>query len=248
MNRRWHRLLIVVLAGCLTACGGGSKTAPENLDADAPGELTDEDGRVRLPDVHIETDRVVDPADSFDYHPLELPPDVRWEPQPCQSHSDCEDGFCVEVVAGTGEFYCAPTCIEECPGDWLCKAVHLDGPDLVSICLPGDGCLEAADGAPCNGSDPCKEYFCVDGFCVGTEVELDLIQDGKDNDCDGKTDEDVYLGFRLLGGTFGGGFGKPSGGGWTLTGTVSVSGYSGTATAAGLTLTPGAPTGSPGGN
>jgi hypothetical protein len=234
-------LLTLVMVVALGACGGGAGTPSEAPDLDTFEARGESERPVVCPDVPPPEDVPDLVPDGGDGIPGELPPDAVWEPQPCQSHSDCDDGFCVEIVAGSGEFFCAPTCIEECPGDWLCKAVHLDGPDLVSICLPGDGCPEAPDGTPCIGSDPCKEYACQNGFCVGTPVELDLVQDGVDNDCDGKIDEDAYLGFRLLGGSFGGGPGAPSGAGWTLTGVVSATGFAGASTADGVVLIPGAP-------
>ncbi|MBM4352936.1 MAG: hypothetical protein FJ109_03925 [Deltaproteobacteria bacterium] len=58
-------------------------------------------------------------------------------PQPCLSHADCGDeGLCVEVAPGSGKLVCAPFCMDECPGDWTCKSIYVDGPDPVSLCFP----------------------------------------------------------------------------------------------------------------
>jgi len=63
-------------------------------------------------------------------------PDV-WTPTPCKSHDDCEGlGLCVELAQGAGEYVCAPYCMEECPADWQCKSMYVDGPDPVSLCFP----------------------------------------------------------------------------------------------------------------
>jgi hypothetical protein len=114
---------------------------------------------------------------ALDYGSPDLCCDVvtEWQAQPCQSHQDCQEGFCIELEEGSGQFFCAPTCIEECPLDWVCKAVYLDGPDPVSVCLPPT-------------QTPC--------------LDLDLLFDGIDEDCDGETDEDVLLGMTLLTGSF----------------------------------------------
>ncbi len=232
---------LFVLIAAQWACGGGAGTVEPDAGQDLRETHEEADLPVILPDSRELEDGLSDGHTELDSGLEEVAPEVIWEPEPCQSHADCEDGFCVEVVAGSGQFLCAPTCIEECPGDWLCKAIHLDGPDLVSICLPGDGCLGAPEGAPCNGPDPCLDYVCEAGFCVGTPVQLDVIPDGIDEDCDGQIDEDVYLGFRFLGGTFGAGSGIQSGGGWTLAGTAALSGYVGTSSSVEMTVIPGTP-------
>jgi len=229
-----------------------------------------------------------------------------WTPKPCQSHDDCPGGYCVEAVPESEEYVCTVTCIEECPLDWVCKSVFIQGPDPVSVCLPPsdtlckvcqtdaacllsgslciksggglgfcgrqcdpdaaecpegfecvlysdgegdplghqcmplpgnccvsggvvtcdddkpctfDGCSPAAGcthepfDAECSGDDPCMEYLCVGGECVGTPVTIDDTLDHIDNDCDGLTDEEAYKEFRLVGGQFvsGGGFSEGAG-------------------------------------
>jgi len=110
-------------------------------------------------------------------------------------------------------------------------------------CVPGQGCaFEELDG-PCQGPDPCQSYTCIDGECVGTEVDLDLHLDGIDEDCDGLTDEDVWLGLQLAADGFGSGFGKSAAGGMTLSGRFCAPPVSGGSSGAQLELVPGLPPG-----
>jgi len=134
-----------------------------------------------------------------------------WTPAPCKSHKDCLDGFCVELTPGSGEFFCVPLCIEECPLDWACKAIYIDGPDPVSVCLPPGG--------------PCEEQ--------------DLLADGKDEDCDGETDEDVPLGALLRSYLFGSGGGTAAGSGLVLRSKLCAPAIWGTSKGGGLVLRPG---------
>jgi len=139
----------------LAACGGGGGDTVETdapATVDVPGDsVTDT----------IAEDFIIGPSDGTSDGPVpdaapdvipDAPEDVMaWQPTPCQSNDDCDDGFCLEVVPGSGEFYCAPTCIEECPGDWVCKMVSVGGPDPVSVCLPPGGalCKVCQDHADC---------------------------------------------------------------------------------------------------
>lgn len=178
MNMRLLLLPAAVWWLC-TACGTADMTHPGDAGPDAqtvPDADAPPDTQPVFPDLQT-TDLS---PDQPDYTQTDVCCDVStpWEPSPCQSHNDCEDGFCLELEAEGSQFFCVPTCIEECPLDWVCKAVYLDGPDPVSVCLPP------------------TEQTCL---------EQDLLFDGVDEDCDGLTDEDVALGFRLLSGRFGSG-------------------------------------------
>lgn len=307
----------VVLIACVAlvswACtGNGGKI----IAADVPEDLLladgQEDGDIRFapPDVLPE---VEDTGLDFGSHPDadaladSVPAEVTevvsevfsdvWVPVNCASHDDCEGlGMCVEVTPGSGQTLCAPFCIQECPGDWECKSVYVDGPDPVSLCFPptkticmvcttdaqciylgalcikgsgalgycgkychpeespecpegfecglavspggqplGHQCMPPADqccvagnlkdcddGNPCTsdycdgslgcmhenidgsceGPEPCADYKCINGACIGFPVTEDLIIDGIDEDCDGSTDEDWALGARLPLGMF----------------------------------------------
>lgn len=283
---------LVFLAGCTSSSG----TAPDVTPAPPEDSGTEAKSDVVIfADVRNDAGPPPELPDSAD--PDSAPFDSGaetndiWQPQPCLTHADCLDGFCVEFPPGSGEFLCAPTCIEECPADWGCKSVYVDGPDPVSICLPpvdtlckvcganadcllagslcilGDGpygycgkvcdpqgdecpdefacglygpgedplgyqcmpqpggcCVAGAwascdDDNPCTldscspslgctsqptdetciGTDPCQQYVCVDGECVGTPTVGDFTLDGIDDDCDGNTDEDAYKDFSVSG-------------------------------------------------
>lgn len=198
MRVHWTLLISAVLAA--GACSTGGRTGGD----DALDALPDAD----LPDAPPDAPPVFPETAPDEPGPRDLFPDLGadpgmpdgfevWQPQPCKSHADCGDGYCVELVPGSAQFFCVPTCIDECPLDWVCKAVYLDGPDPVSICLP--------PGGPC--------------------AEQDLHQDGLDEDCDGLTDEDVYMGVTLWGWTFGSGRATSLGAGMVLSAKLSAPPY-----------------------
>lgn len=95
---------------------------------------------------------------------------------PCVSNDECNSGFC--VTSPQGQMVCTIHCLEDCPGDWICKAVET-GPDVAFICIAG--CLPDCDGKECGfdgcggncGECPmgfwCKDYACTDCFpdCMG---------------------------------------------------------------------------------
>lgn len=176
MNIKLLVFLALAVPWLAAGCGSAGSTPTPDVAPDSSAPV----------DLRIGTDIVPVFPDLADELTADLMPDygspdlccdivTPWQPQPCQSHQDCEDGFCIELEVGSGQFYCAPTCIEECPLDWVCKAVYLDGPDPVSVCLP-------PTHAPC--------------------LDLDLLFDGIDEDCDGETDEDILLGLTLVTGAW----------------------------------------------
>ncbi len=150
---RWRSLWILPLVALAACTGGGGAVETDVAEADvAPdsgADAAEADFIIGAPDAAPDT---LAPDVPPDFVSGDLFPDAEvWNPAPCQSNEDCDDGFCLEVVAGSGEFYCAPTCIEECPGDWVCKMVQVDGPDPVSVCLPPEDalCRVCQDHADC---------------------------------------------------------------------------------------------------
>ncbi len=118
----------------MLACGSVGAVSPEETversDAASPSEV---DVVPVFPDIgKDEIPEVKELSHPGDWHQ----DDGTWTPAPCQSHEDCGDGYCVELVPGSGQYFCAPSCMEECPLDWTCKSIYLDGPDPVSMCLP----------------------------------------------------------------------------------------------------------------
>ena len=327
-------LLVVVsfilIAG--TGCGGKSKSVSKGdlKPADAKTPSGDGSGEIHFKPTDVVSDSGLDlprselPADQVETGELndlsspelkDVQPDT-WTPQACISDDDCSDGFCIEVSPGTGQYVCAPHCIEECPLDWECKSVYVvGGPDPVSLCVPpsdtlcgackkdvdclfsgslcikGEGALgfcaklcdldandcplgfecaiaKSTDGedlAPqclppagfccasgkltscddanpcttdscdasfgcqhdpaegvCEGPEPCTNYVCLNGTCLGVPVTEDVTLDGVDDDCDGLTDEDWVLGLNVPFHTYSGSLGTISGGGIVIRGAVST--------------------------
>ena len=162
----------IIVFAC--ACGGGDPGAVE-----VPGEDTAPDTSTDIVwnwdtapgDVEVTTpDAIGDAAAELaedllgDLLPGDLPPET-WTPVPCGSHSDCGDGLCIEHPPGSGSSICAPLCVDGCPPDWDCHAVHIDGPDPLSVCLPPIDML----CAPCAEATDC---IFVGSLCI-TEGEAE---------------------------------------------------------------------------
>lgn len=147
----YHMIVLGLSLSCMQpGCSGGGKTTHPDvngLPSDATADIADGAVEtVKLPDVRYEPGGKDLPFSSEVLHEAVAEILDLWEPQPCQSHDDCDEGFCVEFPPGGGDFFCAPPCIEECPGDWVCKSVYLEGPDPVSVCLPpGDTICKVCD-------------------------------------------------------------------------------------------------------
>lgn len=304
-------LLLPVLAGC----GDVGPAAPAR---EIVADVARPDEGLVVPEVVFA--EVAEP-DVRDVANLELRPDDGggdvWTPTPCTENSDCASDFCLQVNPSTGESFCTEPCIEGCPGNWECKLVYFDPPDLVSLCvpptdtlcavcgddadclfagalcvrgeelygycgracsvgkdcpteyscaevvveglpakqcLPGEGnCCESGllancdDGnpctveschptmgcvndpldVPCDGEDPCLDYWCEGGTCTGAPKAGDYSLDGVDDDCDGETDEDALVSLSVVGHVWASGRVSCQGGGVGLDGTVGAVTFSG---------------------
>jgi hypothetical protein len=342
---------VVLAAGCKSK--SGSVTADKDvIDALVPdGGKDAADGTVIPVDVkdvaedqgfefHTKDDHTPDvtgdvsldlPDGSTPDQHTDTPADV-WAPDPCKSHEDCKgEGMCVELSPGSGKFVCAPFCLEECPLDWECKSVYVDGPDPTSLCFPptetlcsacqqdkeclfaGALCIKSTgavgycgklcdmekpdcpdsfacamatgpngqDLAPqcmpkegsccvagklkscddqnpctadfcdasfgckhksidglCTGDQPCTNYKCINGACMGIPITIDYTLDGVDDDCDGQVDEDWILNMNAPLYSFSSSTGVVSGGGITIKGSISTPPLSGTASGGDLVVTP----------
>jgi len=145
-------------------------------------------------------------------------PTLDWICDPCTESKTCQstglaDAFCVDY--GDDGAFCGAPCAADgdCPQDYACKqAQSIEGKPVKQCVRKGDGdkpgqctCSEPAtekslsttcyithkDGggqltAKCVGQRTCTKSGL--GKCVGPAPEAEAC-DGKDNDCDGKTDE-----------------------------------------------------------
>ena len=144
-------LLFTLALFAPTGCKNKSQ-ANKTLDITADQRRADKDSTAEIrfsknDVVEVKDDEISFPTDVADVP--EKPQDVTsdkvakdsdsdtWTPTACASHEDCGGmGLCVEISPGTSEYVCAPHCVEECPLDWLCKSLYVDGPDPVSLCFP----------------------------------------------------------------------------------------------------------------
>ena len=77
----------------------------------------------------------------------------------CLQNSECDNSLCVDAIQGK---HCAITCVETCPGSYVCSQVAAGGGDLVSICVPATGHL----CEPCKGSAACESLGLKNSRCV----------------------------------------------------------------------------------
>jgi len=121
--------------------------------------------------------------------------------KPCQVDEQCGHGACMEV--GQGRF-CGRDCSDDlpCPQGYECRTVAVGEHDMLQ-CVPSSGTCDCT--VPANGKTrPCQQANDA-GVCTGVEVckagsgwagctapmPMAEICNGKDDDCDGVTDEDA---------------------------------------------------------
>ena len=174
---------------------------PDIKDPDA--DVEDPDTDVEEPDIDSEEpDADVEEPDTDVEEPeCEVDEDCEQEPLVCHEFI-CELGKCIEVPeendtpCSDGDF---------CTSDDTCQygecvsgppVVCEDGdPCTVSRCVPTEGCIyDQIEGTHTCGQGECfrEVPICIDGVrneCIPGEPKAEVC-DGKDNDCDGDTDED----------------------------------------------------------
>jgi len=115
---------------------------------------------------------------------------------PCATDSDCVGGFCFSLDDG---LYCLPECGETCPVGYECNEGLFEG----GLCLPSTGsciCNESSVGlektcSVSNEHGTCFGYqLCTDAGWSACEAPLPAPEDcnGKDDDCDGLVDENLF--------------------------------------------------------
>ena len=182
-------------------CGDGSVNAPGEV-CERPGEVCASDGRKCTSDCKCPApscgDGIKNGAEACDPAGSACDADGRL----CNTDCTCPAPTCgdkiVDVELGeecddgniVGDDGCGPTCLEErcIPTQEICDGADNDCDDDTDEGNPGGGapCITASPGVCAAGAISCVNGALV---CQPTEPSGPEICDGKDNDCDGDTDE-----------------------------------------------------------
>ncbi len=144
------------------ACSNsGTTTQKDDALVDTVTDLPEGDAVIGPGDMRADADQKGLPDSAIDYGFTgdQGGETQDWKPIPCESHEDCPEGYCVELEPGTGETFCTVTCVEECPLDWVCKSVFVDGPDPISLCLPPTNTL-------CKVCKTDEDCLLADSLCI----------------------------------------------------------------------------------
>jgi hypothetical protein len=110
---------------------------------------------------------------------------------PCDESSECEDRLCVDTTGGVEPGICTRPCdtTDECPDDYECYQLSLDGVAVLGICLPNIYCSDS------DGDGYGKGPGCIAEDCDETS---ELVNPGAsetcdnlDNNCNGDIDEEI---------------------------------------------------------
>ncbi|MFH1811302.1 MAG: MopE-related protein [Pseudomonadota bacterium] len=95
---------------------------------------------------------------------------------------ECADGLMCAGASGATTGRCVPFCLgnTDCGSDEACDAPVFQGLDGVGVCL----CIDA------DGDGSCQAQDCNDQNASDHPGASELCGDGRDNNCDGRTDED----------------------------------------------------------
>jgi len=176
MHRRALFLVLALVLGVVSACGGGDPAEPA-LDTSSP-DTTADAPPVPLDTVFADTapDAAPDAAPDLATDLLGdalIPPCDPGEGcfgDPCGEGKDCLSGWCVDHL---GDGVCTQTCEEECPAGWTCQQVAGTAPDLIFVCVSdfANLCKPCEKGADCVDSagtqDVCVDYGVEGNFCGG---------------------------------------------------------------------------------
>ena len=121
----------------------------------------------------------------------------------CEHDGDCGSGDdrCLEVGAG---LYCLRACAIDdlCPEGHTCADVQVnpeDEEETARLCFPDEGACDPcqdSDGDGYGRGDECLGIDCNDQDDTVHAV-AQLLSDGRDNDCDSETDEELPEGVKI---------------------------------------------------
>jgi hypothetical protein len=184
----------------------------ENADCDSGYCVTSDDGKIC-------TEPCIDSCpDNFVCKAIEQSSNVIFlcmpvgDPlcKPCLNDEDCGSGGAICVKDATGAGWCGKECSESepCPDDYSCNTISdTNGTPISNQCVPTEGlcpcttwalgitrpCVVGTDAGECTGSQVCEDGGWTE--CDAQTPSKEMC-DGKDNDCDGYTDEDfMKIGF-----------------------------------------------------
>jgi hypothetical protein len=104
--------------------------------------------------------------DAQAHRDIDAPPPTGMFGGPCDQNGECVSGYCVEAVGGVGGV-CTQTCNNDCPADWNCRQLTING-SPVSLCVPNAPqlCLACASDAECGGADAACLTIDSTGSCA----------------------------------------------------------------------------------
>jgi len=133
----------------------------------------------------------------------------------CAEDGDCESAVCLQSALGA---VCTKPCAQDCPPDWVCRAVEIGPRRLVSLCIPfrdvycvpcvsddscgepGDRCTPIGGASYCTRdctSEPCPlEFECAE---VGPTFRQCIPVSGNCPGCIDRDQDDYGIGADCLG-------------------------------------------------
>ena len=175
----WVVMASLMVAG---ACGSDTESSiVQDLVSDRPSAAdvgrTTETAELAFVEDLVETLEIVltDAAGEVDIF-VECQPGTGCFLDPCQEHSDCLHGPCLEFL---GDKACSQTCFEECPPGFECKQIPGFEPDILFACVSplATLCRPCLDSAGCAGPEGtpglCLSYGSQGAFCGADCLQSD---------------------------------------------------------------------------
>ncbi len=104
----------------------------------------------------------------------------------CEVDSQCASGLCLVMPDRS---ICTQPCVTDCPADFACAPAMIPTSPSNDTCAPADFCQDG-DGDTFGRGPACAGIDCDDTNARLNTVTVELC-DNRDNDCDGRADEQV---------------------------------------------------------